>query len=122
MQAKINAMEDKRLKEEQEKRLEILRQKVASQFSHVTVDKDRVTQNTKAFQNALDAKECGELFPVHGYSADTLMKDQRFKLAAALHAAGLHTSDYARSVINRAAPAAPARPSMASNFELGGDH
>eukprot|EP00466_Bigelowiella_natans_P007156 jgi/Bigna1/88990/estExt_fgenesh1_pg.C_420005 len=111
-------LEIEREEMEQQRRLDLLRQQVASQFEHVGIDKDRVIQNTKAYQHALDAKNFKPLFEVHGYNIDELMQDQRFKIATALQAAGLHKNSYAKQVILKAHTAVQSRPSMVSNFEL----
>ena len=49
------------------------------------------------------------LFPLHGYTADTVMADPRVKLEHALREAGLHTTSYARHVISNAMPPHPPR-------------
>lgn len=99
-----------------EYRLEALRMQVASQFEHVEADPNRVVQPTQAFQTAVDTKRQKPFFAVNGFNIDQLMQDQRYKIAAALNAAGLYSSDYAKVVLQKAAPAQ--KPSMRSNFDF----
>ncbi|GAB5372377.1 hypothetical protein AAMO2058_001659800 [Amorphochlora amoebiformis] len=102
----------------QQNRLDALRNKVAKKFDHVRPDRERVLQNTNSVQSRMDSKVHKPLFFNPGYTVDELMQDQRFKIQLALREAGLHTSEYARKVIENAPSRAPARPSMKSNFTL----
>ena len=81
---------------------------------NVTADEARLTGPTAASQAEAHARE--ELFPVHGYSDATLMKDMRFKLGHALRNAGLNGTDYARQLLTSNRWGGPTRPDTISNI------
>lgn len=75
-------------------RLEALRQTVRDQLV-VENEPDRFKSETASFLSRLDSNDAGSvplrapLVQVHGYSDETLMQDQRFKLGIALREKGL---------------------------------
>ena len=99
-----------RVQEEQERKLELLRQTVRVEAPS---DPLRLLRETKVSLARAICKEQVSLqlplFPLHGYTADTVMADPRVKLEHALREAGLHTTSYARHVISNAMPPHPPR-------------
>jgi hypothetical protein len=58
---------------------------------------------------------------VDGYTTQTLMKDQRFRLGMALRDAGLHDTDYARDAMRRLPAGTVARPDMLTTAQKDGN-
>ena len=75
---------------------------------NVQRDPARAVGPTAASTAPQQARE--ELFPVHGYADETLMKDMRFKIGHALRNAGLNGTEYARQVCGRSGRARIRRP------------
>ena len=60
----------------------------------------------------MDMADKVDLFKHHGYSVDTLMKDMRFKVSAALNEAGLQNSSYGKQVLKGLGSNLQTRPDM----------
>lgn len=82
--------------EEAQARLQRVREKVVAAMG-ITADSERATGATAASLATCQPKV--ELFPVHGYSEQTLMKDIRYKLGIALSNAGLRHTEYGRTIL-----------------------
>ncbi|KAL5496373.1 hypothetical protein EMCRGX_G012641 [Ephydatia muelleri] len=99
-----------RAQEEQEKKLELLRQTVRVEAPS---DPLRLLRETKvSLARAVGKEQVAlqqPLFPLHGYTAEVVMADPRVKLEHALREAGLHTTSYARQIMSNAAPPHPPR-------------
>eukprot|EP00731_Ephydatia_muelleri_P007870 Em0004g208a len=99
-----------RAQEEQEKKLELLRQTVRVEAPS---DPLRLLRETKvSLARAVGKEQVAlqqPLFPLHGYTAEVVMADPRVKLEHALREAGLHTTSYARQIMSHAAPPHPPR-------------
>jgi len=67
-------------------------------------DAQRLQQHTVASAPSHAYRE-HVLFRVDGYDIKQLMADERYKMSAALHAAGLSGSEYAQHLIVNARPA-----------------
>lgn len=107
------------LGEEQAERLMRVREQAIERMG-VEADPERAVGPTAASSATVLARD--ELFPVHGYADDTLMKDVRFKLGHALRNAGLNGTDYARELLASNRWGAPNRPdAVRTNFQLGYD-
>mgnify|MGYP007045181003 CR=1 FL=1 len=61
-----------------------------------------VTARVRDAATSAQTQARGELFPVYGYADETLLKDMRFKLGAALSGAGLGQTAYARQLLSHA--------------------
>lgn len=57
-----------------------------------------------------------DLFPLHSFTDDVVTSDQRFRVAAALREAGLHTTTYARKIMATIPPPLPPRPDQQSSL------
>ena len=87
---------------------------------NVAADPERAVGPTAASSATVLARD--ELFPVHGYADETLMKDMRFKLGHALRNAGIHDTNYARELLASNRWGAPSRPdAVTTNFSFGYD-
>ena len=73
---------------------------IASQVG-ITAEQDpnRILKKTASLEIRETSAQAKELFPVHGYSNDELMRDESFKVGLAIREAGLHTSVYAREAL-----------------------
>ena len=89
------------LKEESMARQLRLERLASSVAPEVEADPARARAHTLASSSALalDGEEGRAFNDVHGYFDDRLFQDQRFRIGEALRAAGLHTTDYGRSVL-----------------------
>ncbi|GAQ82074.1 hypothetical protein KFL_000990240 [Klebsormidium nitens] len=99
---------------EKEERLAKLRAQVAVQ---VEADKARVLQPTAAMLAAEAAAKESELFPVHGFTTEELMRDKRFRLGLVLREAGLHNTAAGRDALISAAPK-PRKPDTLSQIRF----
>ena len=65
----------------------------------VEIDRERVQQETttRELRAAMEFDKADKvrMFKNDGYTADTLMKDVRYKISSALHAQGLQNTTYA---------------------------
>jgi hypothetical protein len=118
--ARAEAAEHERLlAEEQVLRLQRVRELAMAQLN-VQSDPKRAVGPTMASKAPRQPEE--ELFAVHGYADETLMKDMRFKLGHALRNAGLNGTDYAREILTSKKWGGPTRPdAVITNFSLGAD-
>ncbi|KNC56379.1 uncharacterized protein AMSG_02349 [Thecamonas trahens ATCC 50062] len=98
-----------------DERLHALASEVAP---HVAPDPKRLIQPTAAWQAHKDAQTQKPLFKAPaGYTNVQVFQDERARIGYALASAGLQTSDYARFVLQSAAPATIPRPDSFSTFE-----
>ena len=91
-------MEEKRA--EAQERQERIEQAVENYSfrPQVEIDRERVQRDTAAreMRRGLEFDEADKvrLYKNDGYTADKLMSDVRYKISAALHAAGAHNTTY----------------------------
>ncbi|KAJ3241060.1 hypothetical protein HDU78_002027 [Chytriomyces hyalinus] len=93
---KLDALERENARLEIERKLDALRKSVAV---HVESDWSRILQPTEAFKVSKQTEKLPSLFVNHSFTVAALMKDRRFRVSQALHAAGLQHSEYARRVL-----------------------
>lgn len=94
--------------------------RVTDTCAHARMHRDpqRVLQPTESSKAADAAAASAALFRVHGYSEKQLMADERYRLASALHAAGLAQSSLAADALARAQPARAPRIDMFDHGQL----
>jgi len=80
-----------------EARLDALRQTVVSKLQ-VTSDPERLNKPTASLAAAAFKQQ--QLYKMTGYNTDQLFADKRFRVNAALFAAGLHNSDHGHAVMS----------------------
>ena len=114
------AKEELQREEELAKRLRLERL-AASVAPEVEADPARARAHTFASASMLEGEDEegeGKAFnSVHGYFDDRLFQDQRFRIGEALRAAGLHTTDYGRSVLTDIKSNVQHRPDMRTTFD-----
>jgi len=104
---KLAKEKEEQLEKEKEERLEALRRQVRIEASD---DASRIFEPTKAYQAHQAAKFDEEkelqepLFAINTFNTNQVLSDNRIKVENALRKAGVHNSDYARSVISKVAP------------------
>lgn len=104
---KIAKEREEQLEREKEERLEKLRKQVRVEAPE---DAGRLLEPTEAYQAHQAAKfevekELQEpLFVLKTFNTNQVLSDNRLKVENALRKAGLHNSEYARSVISKVAP------------------
>lgn len=92
-------------------------------YSHIPkVDLDRArvqqpTQSKLAKKAARDPTDAVVLYKQTGFTAESLMKDMRYRLSAALTEAGLAGTEYGKRVIREAPPAVKPRSDMLSTYQ-----
>lgn len=92
-------------------------------YSHipkVDLDPARVQQPTqsKLAKKAIrDQSDAVILFKQTGFTAESLMKDMRYRLSAALNEAGLAGTEYGKRMIREAPPAVKPRSDMLSTYQ-----
>ncbi|KAK0049028.1 coiled-coil domain-containing protein 148 [Biomphalaria pfeifferi] len=110
--------------EEMQARLEALRSKV-----RVIAESDplRALQGTKAWEAHLKQEEFHEsamlepLFKVNSYTAKQITSDHRIRLEQKLREAGLHNTEYARTMIRKATPPLKPRKDLFHTFKFQDD-
>ncbi|KAK7110008.1 coiled-coil domain-containing protein 148-like [Littorina saxatilis] len=116
--------EEKKMEEEEEReqRLEALREQV-----RVVADSDpaRTMQETKAWHAHHTEDEDHEyiniqkpLFDMHSFTSKQITSDPRMRLENKLREAGLHNSEYARSILSTVKPLQAPRKDMLSTLQL----
>ena len=92
-------------------------------YSHIPkVDLDRArvqqpTQSKLAKKVLRDPTDAAVLYKQTGFTAESLMKDMRYRLSAALTEAGLAGTEYGKRVIREAPPAMKPRSDMLSTYQ-----
>ncbi|KAJ3132840.1 hypothetical protein HK100_004896 [Physocladia obscura] len=98
-------IQDKELQRLQiEKKLDQLRETVAvdvqrTNYHPIYSDWNRILRPTKSLILSKQTERLPPLFVNHGFSVSALMKDRRFRVAAALHEAGLNNLSYAHQIM-----------------------
>lgn len=96
---------------------------VIAGYKHVPkleVDPERVkkpTESKLAKKRERDEGDAVVLYRNTGFTAEGLMKDMRYRLAAALNEAGLAGTEYGKRMIREAPPATKPRSDMLSTFQ-----
>ncbi|KAI8620303.1 hypothetical protein BC830DRAFT_1099946 [Chytriomyces sp. MP71] len=94
--ARQEQLEKERRREEIERKLELLRASVAVR---VESDWNRILRPTESFKVAKETEKLPSLFVNNSYTVAALMKDRRFRISEALHAAGLQNSTAAHELM-----------------------
>ncbi|UPR01624.1 hypothetical protein HOP50_07g49460 [Chloropicon primus] len=116
-------MEERKAKEELIKEGEIARhlrleRLAASVAPEVEADPARARAHTFASSSMFEEDGEGRAFhDVHGYFDEKLFQDQRFRITEALRAAGLHATDYGRSVLTDIKSNVQHRPDMRTTYD-----
>ena len=84
------------LEEETRRRLLLVTERVDARLN-VQPDAERTRQPTAA--SAAPVAGSAELFPVHGYTDQAVMRDMRFRISEALTKAGINDTSYARQTV-----------------------
>ena len=84
------------LEEDTRRRLLLVTERVDARLN-VQPDAERTRQPTAA--SAAPVAGSAELFPVHGYTDQAVMRDMRFRISEALTKAGINDTSYARQTI-----------------------
>jgi len=84
---------------------------------NVKDDPTRHLNPTVATQSEHDVSKTAQMFPVHGFTTDHLMKDRRFKVQLMMNEAGIKNPELRAIALTNTAPYRP-RPEMASTHKL----
>lgn len=86
---------------------------------NVENDPSRHLRPTQAHAGDYDASVRDDMFPVHGFTTDHLMKDKRFKVQLAMNEAGIKNPEIRNLALQSTAPYRP-RPDMLTTPQLQG--